>query len=555
MANKNISVGVKINGDAKGFKSAASDAQKATENLKQSLNTTSTTGSSGFKGLLSSINVLKAGVIAAAAVIVKKALEMGKEMVTMAANAEGVATAFNNLNDPNLLKNLQEATRGTVDNVTLMQKAIQAKNFKIPLEELATYFRFATNRAIQTGESVDYLVESIVNGIGRKSSLVLDNLGISAVELQEELKKTGDFAKAAGNIIKKELGNMGDVADTTATKFARLQTSWENFKVSFGKEIVSSDLFQEILDKLDAAATSLGRDRRPYGGASKEGLDNAFAIKTARVDEIASYDKITPKLKREADLLLSEMEQIEKEIRSIRVNEKQAENDSTQSSIDSTQEKINKALQDRKTLLDEIASKEDELKRSFVDSQLEYISYIEAETEAAKAWDDFIAKRNADLQAQIFDDGYWERQTEAAAEYEDYINKVQYSIEELNSMGLSLSNTFEDIFQSMEDGWESFGDAVSEAIKRLLIKIAALIAAYIILNIVSGGTFAASKGLGNFILGGFGLDTDVSSANLNTSNISGINNQGMNITLNSNLKGRDIVLASNRYNNTLIKNT
>jgi len=157
------------------------------------------------------------------------------ESIQVAARAEGIRTAFAALNKPGLLKNLQDATRGTVDNVTLMQKAVQAKNFKIPLEQLALFFEFATNRAIQTGESVDYLVDSIITGIGRKSVLVMDNLGISAIELQEEIRKVGSFGEAAANIIQREMALAGIVLDTAAIEISVLNTEWKNFIETMGR--------------------------------------------------------------------------------------------------------------------------------------------------------------------------------------------------------------------------------------------------------------------------------------------------------------------------------
>jgi len=196
----------------------------------------------------------------------------GKHIIGLAAKAEGIKTAFDNLNDPNLLNDLRRATRGTVENVVLMQKAIQAKNFKIPLEQLATYFEFATKRAIQTGESVDYLVESIITGIGRKSVLVMDNLGISAVELQDEVKKTGDFTTAAGVIIRRELESMGDVADTTVIRFARLKTAWQDFMTELGGKVTASKLFADFMKGLETATSWLKGKPSLFEGMSKEQL-------------------------------------------------------------------------------------------------------------------------------------------------------------------------------------------------------------------------------------------------------------------------------------------
>lgn len=238
MSSKGISVGVKIDGNAKGFKSAAEDAQRATEKMRNKMN-------SEFKSISTSFNNM-AGALGAT-IAVTSIVNFGKEVMLLAAKAEGVEIAFNRLNSPDLLNKLQVATRDTVADLVLMQKAVQAKNFKIPLEQLATYFEFATKRAIQTGESVDYLVDSIITGIGRKSVLVMDNLGISAVELQDEIAKVGDFGTAAGNIIRRELESMGDVADTQTIKLAQMATQVDNLKVSWGNFLNQSGAIKELL--------------------------------------------------------------------------------------------------------------------------------------------------------------------------------------------------------------------------------------------------------------------------------------------------------------------
>lgn len=193
----------------------------------------------------------------AAAFSVQAVLNFGKEAVMLAAKAEGVEAAFERLNQPALLSNLRKATRGTITDVELMRQAVRAENFKVPLDQLATFFEFATKRAAQTGESVDYLVNSIIDGIGRKSTLVMDNLGISAAQLQEEIKKTGDFGKAAGNIIESELAKAGDVAETTAQKIDGLKTAWTNLQTEVGKKLITSDLTTGLTEFLDYISTSL----------------------------------------------------------------------------------------------------------------------------------------------------------------------------------------------------------------------------------------------------------------------------------------------------------
>lgn len=184
---------------------------------------------SSFKGVVGKIGGAIAG-----AFTVDKIVQFTKEAYKLAGQAQGVYNAFSRLNRPGLLNDLKEATRGTTDELKLMQTAVQANNFKIPLDQLATYLKFATNRAIETGESVDYLVNSLVLGIGRKSPLILDNLSISTVRLREELAKTGDMAKAVGNIIEEEMKKGGDAIETSAVKTQKLGAAWKDFMVAVG---------------------------------------------------------------------------------------------------------------------------------------------------------------------------------------------------------------------------------------------------------------------------------------------------------------------------------
>lgn len=206
---------------------------------------------SSFKGVVGKIGGAIAG-----AFTVDKIVQFTKEAYKLAGQAQGVYNAFSRLNRPGLLNDLKEATRGTTDELKLMQTAVQANNFKIPLDQLATYLKFATNRAIETGESVDYLVNSLVLGIGRKSPLILDNLSISTVRLREELAKTGDMAKAVGNIIEEEMKKGGDAIETSAVKTQKLGAAWKNFMTSVGDTSVVKSTGDAIVSTLTYIADS-----------------------------------------------------------------------------------------------------------------------------------------------------------------------------------------------------------------------------------------------------------------------------------------------------------
>lgn len=228
---------------------------EATNSAKKLETTTNSLGKAGsfIKGQFATLGATIAGAFA-----VTQLVAFGKEAVTLAAKGEGIRRAFAALNQSDLLDNLRAATRNTVSDIDLMAAAVKANNFKIPLEDLARYFKFAQQRARETGESVDYLVESIVLGIGRKSPLILDNLGISAVELRSKLKgigtesaSVGQISQAVGQIIDEELKKQGELIDTTADKLARLEAGWKNFLESAGTALVD---FYDIASKFNTAA-------------------------------------------------------------------------------------------------------------------------------------------------------------------------------------------------------------------------------------------------------------------------------------------------------------
>lgn len=206
-----------------------------------------------------SANIGKFGAMVAGAFAVDRLISFGAEISKLAQASEGVEIAFKRIGGDEIMGGLRKATKGTVSDLELMKAAVQASNFKIPLEQLGSLLAFAHQRAKDTGQSVDYLVQSIILGIGRKSPLILDNLGISAVSLKEKLggvageaATVGDVAKAVGAIATEEMAKIGESVDTNSDKFAQQQAVIENWKVSLGKglnEILG--VFTSIVSKLD----------------------------------------------------------------------------------------------------------------------------------------------------------------------------------------------------------------------------------------------------------------------------------------------------------------
>jgi hypothetical protein len=140
-----------------------------------------------------------------------------------------------------------------------MQVAVRAKNFRIPMDVLAKGLEFAQRRAQDTGESVDYMVDSFVTGLGRESVKILDNLGISTIELQEKTKELGSMAAAVGVIMDEEFENAGERVESTSMKIDAQRTAITNLKMAVGEQLqpVYSSFLEGTIGLLDSLNTMM----------------------------------------------------------------------------------------------------------------------------------------------------------------------------------------------------------------------------------------------------------------------------------------------------------
>jgi hypothetical protein len=74
------------------------------------------------------------------------------------------------------------------------------------------------------------------------------------------------------------------------------------------------------------------------------------------------------------------------------------------------------------------------------------------------------------------------------------------------AMANKLTGSFTSLFQGLLNGTQSFGDFMKKTLTDLLVKLAAMVAAFTILNVLTGGGgMVGGKTLGQFLGGGFGL--------------------------------------------------
>lgn len=177
--------------------------------------------------------------------------DMVKQGIELAKQGEGIRIAFQRLGRGDILDGLRQATHGTVTDLELMKAAVKFNDFKLPLEELGTMLAFAQQKAKDTGQSVDYMVDSIVTGLGRKSLMILDNLGLSAAQIKERMAETGDMTKAVGAIIREEMAKAGDYVETAADRATQANVQLENAMTRLG------ETFQPLTDTANSMWTSI----------------------------------------------------------------------------------------------------------------------------------------------------------------------------------------------------------------------------------------------------------------------------------------------------------
>lgn len=279
--------------------------QKELSKTNQQLSSWTRSVQSGLAGLVAGFSALSMG---------RFALDVSK----LAGEAEGVNAAFVKLeNSVQLMEDLKRATGGTVSELELMKRSVMASNFDISLRALPQLLEFATLRARQTGQSVNYLVDSIVTGIGRKSKLILDNLGISAVQLTEALggasaasSTIGEVAEAVGKIASANLEKMGKLTNDAAVKADRLTASWENLKVAIGNTVNQAGLprfFEILTEGAKAFEVALG------GGSIHDRLTLLNSSFRALQKETDKSSQVFKDLSRRADIELKKVQQMAKD--------------------------------------------------------------------------------------------------------------------------------------------------------------------------------------------------------------------------------------------------
>ncbi len=150
------------------------------------------------------------------------AIRKAAELTKLAADATNVERAFRNLSkEPDkMLAAMKKAVGGTIQEFELMKNFNQAALLGLPLERFDEMLAIARSSAQATGQSMEFMLNSIVTGIGRQSRLMIDNLGL--------IVSVGDANETYAKQLHKTAAELTQVEQKTAFANAVLKAGAEN---------------------------------------------------------------------------------------------------------------------------------------------------------------------------------------------------------------------------------------------------------------------------------------------------------------------------------------
>lgn len=238
-------------------------------------------GRSALKGIKEGLSDIKgkALIVAAAMAAVGTAIT---KLSLDAVKFDEVKQAFTNLaaaqnQDANkMLAKMRELSAGTIADLELMKQANQAMLLGLPVDKFGDMLAIARSSAKATGQSFEFMLQSIVVGLGRGSKLVLDNLGIlvdtnaayenyarvlgKASDKLTEAEKKQAFINEAMRVGLENVKNQGGSVESLNDKWERLKARLQNTLIVIGQQLTPT--FAKMLDWLERAGNAFDKFAR-----------------------------------------------------------------------------------------------------------------------------------------------------------------------------------------------------------------------------------------------------------------------------------------------------
>lgn len=228
---------------------------------------------------------------------IKAMVTAGIEFAQLGAQARSVQTAFTNLASSQgqdaklMLDKMRELSQGTISDMELMKQANNALLLGLPVDRFGDMLTIARSSAKGTGQSMQFMLNSIVTGLGRGSKLMLDNLGI-IIKTEDAYKK---FADAAGTTASKlddaqkkqafinealrigtsNANKMGASTLSLVDRMQRLTAQFENVRVALSQNV--GPAFNVLISTVETFFSKFNNFAKSSGG-QKFFVDTALFV-------------------------------------------------------------------------------------------------------------------------------------------------------------------------------------------------------------------------------------------------------------------------------------
>ena len=228
-----------------------------------------------FKGLASTM--ARVWIVSQTIKHVGQILSEGAQTLDMQRRLEGTVEGFDAL-----AKRAQLASGYMLSHEQMLRSLSLMKSFGIDISNADRIMGTLSKTAINTGQSMDYMLDSFARGVARQSPLILDNLGIqiSLKDVYEEYAK--NIGKATDELTKNEKmtavlnatlkqlekNTSGiDLLNTTSSRVGRGLTAWEDLLAGIKEQFALATA--GVVDFFDEAGS---RQRELAGQANLLGL-------------------------------------------------------------------------------------------------------------------------------------------------------------------------------------------------------------------------------------------------------------------------------------------
>ena len=523
MAKRGISVGVKLDGDAKGFKSAAEDAKRATEKLNK--------------------NTKKAG----------QGIHATFRKITMAVAPIGIAIGAL----VGAWRGLKNILTGTVEGQERMAKVMgYAKGIMSGLKDVLISISEKMIKAFSDPR------QAIINlGDAIKNNFVIRFRGmVDMVVAGWEVISSG--AKGVGlaiaGIFDKDLREKSKIA------FDEMKTGMSDFGEATIQAITGvEDFTKKVGDKI----SSLAKDINDRAKKNAELAQREFNLEKKKVDNIVTLARLQREIEESKEIARDidndTQTQLDAQLRAMELIAKEAEIKKSLAAEELQIERMRMALY-QNTL-------EDERKEKELVAELENIEANRAK-EARTMYRYLQTLRNRLNKTT-------EETIENVQEEANVVDEVVENLSGYEGIVNGIEGAFNNFFSATDQGFKGMVKGFTSALKQMAAQMAAKAAMFAILNLLTGGTGGFAKvakglvgtgGLKGFM--GFAKGGIVSSPMVaKVGEYSGVKHNpeviaplsklkdlithDLNINISGKISGRDIYLSGNKYAENVQKNS